>query len=94
VGRWLYQSIYGALGAMGEDGVLPVYREQFKTAIDIVHRKNFGILILSGTLMQMVDYIHANPVRRGWVDRAVDWPWSSASWYEKHEGVLEIDPIP
>ena len=25
-----------------------------------------------------VDYIHANPVRRGLVKRPVDWPWSSA----------------
>ncbi len=44
--------------------------------------------------MQMIEYIHANPVRRGLVDMAGDWPWSSASWYEKHESVLEIDPIP
>jgi putative transposase len=28
-----------------------------------------------------IDYIHLNPVRRGLVERAVDWKWSSASWY-------------
>ncbi len=28
-----------------------------------------------------VEYIHMNPVRRGFVKRAVDWKWSSASWY-------------
>ena len=28
-----------------------------------------------------IDYIHQNPVRRGLVKRAVDWKWSSASWY-------------
>jgi putative transposase len=28
-----------------------------------------------------IDYIHLNPVRRGLVKRAVDWKWSSASWY-------------
>lgn len=28
-----------------------------------------------------IDYIHQNPVRRGFVGRAVDWRWSSASWY-------------
>lgn len=28
-----------------------------------------------------VEYIHMNPVRRGLVERAVDWKWSSASWY-------------
>ena len=29
----------------------------------------------------MIDYIHANPVRRNLVDRAEDWPWSSVRWY-------------
>ena len=28
-----------------------------------------------------IDYIHMNPVRRGLAKRAVDWKWSSASWY-------------
>lgn len=28
-----------------------------------------------------IDYIHKNPVRRGFVTRAVEWRWSSASWY-------------
>jgi len=28
-----------------------------------------------------IEYIHMNPVRRGLVNRAVDWKWSSASWY-------------
>ena len=28
-----------------------------------------------------IEYIHMNPVRRGLVKRAVDWKWSSASWY-------------
>jgi putative transposase len=28
-----------------------------------------------------IEYIHMNPVRRGLVQRAVDWRWSSASWY-------------
>jgi putative transposase len=28
-----------------------------------------------------IEYIHRNPVQRGLVQRAVDWKWSSASWY-------------
>jgi putative transposase len=28
-----------------------------------------------------IDYIHMNPVQRGLVKRAIDWKWSSASWY-------------
>ena len=33
------------------------------------------------TLMKMMDYIHMNPVRRGLVERAEEWNWSSASWF-------------
>ncbi len=32
-------------------------------------------------LRSAIDYIHANPVRRGLVARAEDWEWSSARWY-------------
>src|SRR5207249_1359698 len=35
----------------------------------------------SKTLRAMIEYIHANPVRRGLVDHAVDWQWSSARWF-------------
>jgi putative transposase len=34
------------------------------------------------TLLAMIDYVHLNPVRRGLVERARDWKWSSAGWYE------------
>ena len=40
--------------------------------------------------MTVIDYFHLNPVRRGLVDKARDWKWSSARWYES-EGKL-IDP--
>jgi putative transposase len=45
------------------------------------------------TLMKMVDYIHLNPVRRGLVERASDWPWSSAAAFEGVESPLKPDPI-
>lgn len=34
------------------------------------------------TLLQMLDYLHNNPVRRGLVLRAADWKWSSAAAFE------------
>jgi putative transposase len=44
------------------------------------------------TLRAMIDYIHANPVRRGLVTRAEDWEWSSARWYAGLRPVrLEMD---
>jgi hypothetical protein len=47
-------------------------------------------------LRAVIDYIHANPMRRGLEARAEDWEWSSARWYsglrpvkvEKDDGVL------
>jgi putative transposase len=33
------------------------------------------------TLLATIDYIHMNPVRRGLVERATDWKWSSAGWF-------------
>jgi len=41
---------------------------------------------------ELVDYIHANPVRRGLCERPEDWPWSSASDYlGGPPGLLAID---
>ena len=39
---------------------------------------------------QHVDYIHFNPVKHGYVSRALDWPYSSFHRYVR-EGVLPID---
>ena len=48
-----------------------------------------------GTLLSMIAYVHANPVRRGLCGRPGDWEWSSAGWYERTEpGPIAIDPIP
>jgi len=48
------------------------------------------------TLMKMIEYVHMNPVRKGLAQRARDWKWSSAGWYEgSRDGApIAIDPIP
>jgi putative transposase len=47
------------------------------------------------TLGKAIDYLHENPLRRGLVERAADWKWSSASWFEQDgKNVLKPDPIP
>ena len=47
------------------------------------------------TLLQMIDYIHHNPVRRGLAERARDWRWSSARWYEDQgPSPISLDRIP
>ncbi|ADB15620.1 protein of unknown function DUF1568 [Pirellula staleyi DSM 6068] len=47
-----------------------------------------------GTLMKMIQYIHANPVRKGLVSRANEWKWSSAQWIESGSGLMPVDRIP
>jgi hypothetical protein len=38
-----------------------------------------------------IDYIHYNPVKRGYVDKAIHWRYSSARDYESGYGLIEID---
>lgn len=42
---------------------------------------------------QKMNYIHMNPVRAGLVEKAEDWPYSSAAWYRGKGGSIHIDPI-
>jgi putative transposase len=45
-------------------------------------------------LYSMIDYIHNNPVRRGLVNYAEDWEWSSARWHLGMRPVkIEMDQI-
>lgn len=41
-------------------------------------------------LIQKIEYIHANPVRRGYVDEPTHWRYSSARNYEGMEGLIEV----
>jgi len=46
----------------------------------------------ANVLRAVIDYLHANPVRRGLVATAEDWEWSSARWYAGRRPVkLEMD---
>ena len=43
-----------------------------------------------GMMRQKVEYIHQNPVKRGYVDRAEHWRYSSARDYLGQQGLLEV----
>lgn len=66
-----------------------LYRDQFPnywTMLDgeetVWQPKYYGFNIYSEKkIEEKLDYMHLNPVRAGLVERAVDWPWSSARWY-------------
>ncbi len=49
-------------------------------------------MILNEAMMrQKLDYIHANPVKRGYVNLPQHWRYSSAANYEGLAGLMEID---
>jgi putative transposase len=41
-------------------------------------------------MIQKIEYIHNNPVRRGYVDEPIHWRYSSARNYSEMDGVLEV----
>ena len=41
-------------------------------------------------MRQKIDYIHHNPVKRGYVDQAEHWRYSSARSYAGEQGLLEV----
>jgi len=43
-------------------------------------------------MRKTLDYIHINPVKRGYVDLAGQWRYSSARIYAGENGLFEIDP--
>ncbi len=43
---------------------------------------------------EKLEYMHANPVKRGLVKSPSAWIWSSYSFYEKGElGLVPVDPV-
>lgn len=42
-------------------------------------------------LLQKMEYIHLNPVKEGYVERAEDWTYSSAAWYASGAGPTTVD---
>ena len=46
----------------------------------------------SAMFKQKLDYVHANPLREGLVEKAIDYPYSSLRNYELGEGFIAIDP--
>jgi len=49
-------------------------------------------LIISDDMMRIkIKYIHENPIKRGYVDEAVHWRYSSARDYEDVRGLIDIE---
>lgn len=51
-------------------------------------------LSTESAVLAAIDYIHLNPVRRGLVNQARDWKWSSSRWYESDRQTIDPDLPP
>lgn len=45
------------------------------------------------TMLQKIEYIHQNPVKRGYVDEDLYWRYSSARDYKGYKGLIEIEKL-
>jgi REP element-mobilizing transposase RayT len=44
-----------------------------------------------GVMISKINYIHQNPVKRGYVDEATHWRYSSARDYEGKKGLVDVE---
>ena len=64
-------------------GVAPNYAATFSPDDPFWQAKYYPFNLYSERkAREKLDYMHLNPVRAGLVERAVDWRWSSAGFYE------------
>ncbi|HHT9147343.1 MAG: transposase, partial [Candidatus Brocadiaceae bacterium] len=72
------------------------YKKKYKTDCEYqVWQKGFHPQMIMGedVFMQKVEYIHHNPVKRGFVEQAEHWVYSSVRNYSTGDGCIEIDLI-
>lgn len=70
-----------------EGGRLRTHELRLKLALMGVHPE----LIQNEEMMrQKIEYIHLNPVKRGYVDNAEHWRYSSARDYLGQAGLIEV----
>ncbi len=55
------------------------------------HENHFVELSSPDFTQQKIDYIHQNPVKAGWVYRAEDYVYSSASNYAGIDNIIDVD---
>jgi hypothetical protein len=49
------------------------------------------MVISEAVMREKLDYIHQNPVKRGYVDEPEHWRYSSARNYAGRKGLVDVD---
>ena len=79
--QWKQRSSYSAKKLLSEE--FSSYAAHTSDKDPFWQRKYYAFEIYSrAKLEEKLTYMHLNPVRAGLVERTIDWPWSSARWYE------------
>ncbi len=76
--------------------LLRLFKREYKTCSDyqLWEEGSHPQLIESEAVMrQKLEYIHNNPMKRGYVDRPEHWRYSSARSYLGQEGLIEVDTV-
>ena len=96
--KWLAEAIEAARVDLNFDLWAYVFMPEHVHLIGRPRQAEYGFdrnVITPATLLNMIDYIHMNPVRRGLVENPEQWKWSSAVWYlGAGEVPIRVDPIP
>jgi len=51
----------------------------------------FKLIQSEAMMLERINYIHNNPIKRGYVDEAAHWRYSSARNYEGKEGLIDVE---
>jgi len=105
ISRFL-NAIKGAAGHDGKEALRDMWRQNRSLGTRILNAWATGAepkpfwkprgydfnVVRDDTLLQKLDYIHKNPIRRGLVDRAEQWRWSSFRYDELgDDSLLKMD---
>jgi hypothetical protein len=86
------------MGVAGSEGVDPALTVLRGTPAERLFwqtgEATTGILLPRAHCWLQPFYVHLNPVRKGLVEQAADWQWSSARHYQGVISPVPIDPIP
>jgi REP element-mobilizing transposase RayT len=75
---------------------LELFKRPYKTKSDYQlweEGSHLQVIVSEAVMRQKVEYIHYNPVRRGYVEEPTHWRYSSAKDYEGGKGILDITTL-
>jgi REP element-mobilizing transposase RayT len=81
--EWILRLLAHAAKRQNKEGVYQLWTHE--NHAELIYSNNF--------IEQKLEYIHQNPVRAGFVQKAEDYPYSSARNYAELDAMIEIDKI-